>query len=345
MAKGNLFLGTARGSVGDVTMYQNRGQQAARVRKRVIANPESDRQIVTRAILSTVAKAYSAGRAIFDHAFEGYKKGQANQDRFSKLNISALRAAYNEDISTEGRTAFQCKGRFVQKNAQGPVAFSFIVSEGSLSQNLFSLGVVGSSDKSLALNISPTADASGGVSQTVGEYMAANGINVGDIFTLVGFGYNDYNIYSDYDSYYAGFQFIRFKCDPSSAVMGGSVDNTTWSELFDIDFSVPMPIDLGGSIYGAMSDSNIFAFEELGLDTHGAFGIIRSRDDRDLRSNCVLQCSFDVDQAMAAEQYQWGLTSLTVTNGWRSQSPEALDSPLILEGGNVAAALDEIGKE
>ena len=345
MAKGNLFLGTARGSVGDVTMYQNRGQQAARVRKRVIANPESDRQIVTRAILSTVAKAYSAGRAIFDHSFEGYKRGQANQDRFSKLNISALRAAYNEDISTEGRTAFQCKGRFCQKNAVGPVAFSFIVSEGSLSQNFMFVVAQGSPQSpNLALAVPMPNDETQGQTLTVAEYLSANSIQVGDIFTLVGLGYNDYNIYSDYDSYYAGFQFIRFKCNPSAAVLAQKIAVATWADVFDVDFNVPMPVDLGGSLYAPLYQNEYLPFGELGLDTHGAFGIIRSRDDRDLRSSCVLTCTFDLGY-YKTEEYQWGLTSLTVTNGWRSQSPEAEDSPLILEGGNVAAALDEIGKE
>lgn len=345
MAKGNLFLGTARGSIGDITMYQNRGQQCARVRKRAIANPKSDPQLVTRAILSTVAKAYTAGRAIFDHSFQGRKKGQDNQDRFAKLNIAALRAAFNDDMQTVGVSDFTAKGRFVQRDAMGPVPFSFIVSEGSLSQNFMQFGNQSSSTW-LPFVVLPTP-VSGQSRETVGEYLSRCGVQAGDIFTIVGFGYEDMGNYSIFDSVPARFQFVRLVCNPESATLAKTVNEAYWSEVFDIDYSVPNPIDMDSAYYGLMSASEQFDMAALGLDIIGAFGVIRSRDDRDLRSNCRLICTFDMDNSTAAqaEDYQWGLSSLKLTNGWRSQSPEAEDSPLILEGGNVAAALDEIGKE
>lgn len=345
MAKGNLFLGTARGSVGDVTMYQNRGQQAARVRKRVIANPKSDPQLVTRAILASVAKAYSAGRAIFDHSFEGRRKGQENQDRFYKLNIAALRAAFNDDMQTAGVSDFTAKGRFVQRDAMGPVPFSFIVSEGSLTQNFMTFGNA-SSTTWLPFVVLPTPNADQNP-ETVGEYLSRNGVQVGDIFTIVGFGYEDMGNYSIFNSFPARFQFVRLVCIAEDSTLVKNVTEAYWDEVFDIDYSVPNPIDMGSAYYGLMSASEQFDMASLGLDIIGAFGVIRSRDDRDLRSTCKLTCTFDMGNSTAAqgEDYQWGLSSLKLTNGWRSQSPEAEDSPLILEGGNVAAALDEIGKE
>lgn len=344
MAKGNLFLGTARGSIGDITMYQNRGQQCARVRKRAIANPKSDPQLVTRAILSTVAKAYTAGRAIFDHSFQGRKKGQENQDRFSKLNIAALRAAFNEDMQTAGVSDFTAKGRFVQQNAMGPVPFSFIVSEGSLTQNYINLGQSGT-DPEWEIEFPDVVRGQQSTPpETVSTYLNRCGVKVGDIFTIVGFGYEDMGNYSIYDSFPARFQFVRLICNPAQGILSTDVEHANWDLVFDVDVQTPGLVNLGSVFYGPMSAAHAIKIDDFGMDAIGAFGVIRSRDDRDLRSNCVLKCSFDFTE-MSSEDYQWGLSSLKLTNGWRSQSPEAEDSPLILEGGNVAAALDEIGKE
>jgi hypothetical protein len=52
MAKDNLFLGTARGSVGDIVFSRLDGQQVARVRNRAPRNPQSPAQMVQRIIMS-----------------------------------------------------------------------------------------------------------------------------------------------------------------------------------------------------------------------------------------------------------------------------------------------------
>ena len=72
MAKGNLFQGMGRGKVGDVVFSRLNGEQISRVRNRHPKNPRSNSQLFQRAIMATVMQAYSAGKAIFDHSFEGY---------------------------------------------------------------------------------------------------------------------------------------------------------------------------------------------------------------------------------------------------------------------------------
>ena len=49
MAKGNLFLGMGRGSVGDVTFYRADGQQLSRARNRKPRNPKTNAQLIQRA--------------------------------------------------------------------------------------------------------------------------------------------------------------------------------------------------------------------------------------------------------------------------------------------------------
>lgn len=91
MAKGNLFLGTAHGSVGDATMYRRNGQQISRVRVRKIGNPRSEAQAKTRALLATLGVAYSYMQGIVDHSFQGKDGKSANMQEFQRLNQGIAR--------------------------------------------------------------------------------------------------------------------------------------------------------------------------------------------------------------------------------------------------------------
>lgn len=90
MAEFNLFLGTARKSVGDVTLLRRAGRQVARVRLRHIANPKSDAQCETRNFLSPVIKFYGPLRDTLARSFEGYNKADS-YNQFQRQNIALAR--------------------------------------------------------------------------------------------------------------------------------------------------------------------------------------------------------------------------------------------------------------
>lgn len=90
MAKGNLFLGTAARSVGDVVMYRREGSQVSRVRVRKIANPRTDAQSLQRAAFSPVAKFFSPLAAVLERAWEGVSKSKSYSE-FLKENIKRAR--------------------------------------------------------------------------------------------------------------------------------------------------------------------------------------------------------------------------------------------------------------
>jgi hypothetical protein len=134
MAKDNLFLGTARGSVGDIVFSRLDGQQVARVRNRAPRNPQSPAQMVQRIIMSTVGKAYSLMQEITNHSFEGFEQSQGSQRKFMEVNVSLLRdvcadvLAYpvEEIIKTSQLTNFSFK------NDYSPVLNRYMISAGSL---------------------------------------------------------------------------------------------------------------------------------------------------------------------------------------------------------------------
>lgn len=90
MAKGNLFLGTAARSVGDVVMYRREGSQVSRVRVRKVANPRTDAQSLQRAAFSPVAKFFSPLAIVLERAWEGVSKSKSYSE-FLKENISKAR--------------------------------------------------------------------------------------------------------------------------------------------------------------------------------------------------------------------------------------------------------------
>lgn len=134
MAKDNLFLGMARGSVGDVTFSRLNGVQVARARNRAPHNPQSPAQMVQRIIMSTVGKAYSFMQEICNHSFEGFETGQLSQRKFMEVNIGLMRdkaadvLAYPVEEVVKSSEAYN----FSYKNDYAPVINRYMISGGSL---------------------------------------------------------------------------------------------------------------------------------------------------------------------------------------------------------------------
>ena len=88
MAKGNMLLGMARGSVGDVTFYRDGGLQRARARNRQPNNPRSNKQQTQRALFANCVKFYKLTAAkFFRFAFENKKVNESDYNAFMRENL------------------------------------------------------------------------------------------------------------------------------------------------------------------------------------------------------------------------------------------------------------------
>ena len=90
MAKGNLLLGTAKNSVGDVVMYRREGAQITRVRVRNVKNPKTNAQSFQRAIMAPIAKFYSPLSVVLERSFEGLSKAKSH-NKFNQVNANLAR--------------------------------------------------------------------------------------------------------------------------------------------------------------------------------------------------------------------------------------------------------------
>lgn len=237
MAKYNLFLGTASGSVGDVTMYVSGGKQVSRVRRRVIANPRSVIQIVQRVIVKTCAAAYSAMQPLVSQTFHGVNGRAASQSRFLSLNVSWLRSYLEEAEGGEGLSPENIPnndlGNILGKGSYGAGINNYIISEGSLSF------------RSLRVDTRFTfpAPLDGSITLfTWRTFCAFIGARLGDQLTFA----VAFSSRPGYEGYFSGFEFARIVLYPSD----GNVD----AQMFESSGSVcriinPNPADDGEVLF------------------------------------------------------------------------------------------------
>ena len=94
MAKGIEINGQLRGKRGGVVYTRMGGQQLSRAHNPAPSQPNTNEQILTKAILATNTQAYKALKKICSKAFEGYKTAKESQARFMSINAERLRNAY-----------------------------------------------------------------------------------------------------------------------------------------------------------------------------------------------------------------------------------------------------------
>lgn len=318
MAKGNLFLGTGRGKVGDVVFYRKNGEQITRVRNRSIKNPDTEAQQIQRAVLASVSKAYQAGSAIFDHSFEGYGTGAECQNRFQKLNIDWLRSAITADLAANHGDG-QSVAAVVPRNASYPVPNAWIVSQGTLYQDVFDVDPDDRGNEVLWATAPDT-------NEKLGEYCTRLGIIDDDIFTVVAFGIFDAS-YSASDAnryrtaYQTRFGFLRMRVKTSALTSTEVASSAHLSDLFDFsssEYFSPGGITVGGVI-------SVGSFMPGVVEC--SVGVIRSRENSKLRSTCQLSIPADV--------VQWGIIAKYIPEFWNKYEGLNVQSPLILEGGAI----------
>ena len=125
MAKGNLFLGKARGKVGDVILSNLNGVQIARAYQPQVKNPQTSGQAAQRAAFATCAVAGSLMGDIVNHSFDGVKEGADNRNEFVKVNLNLMRQIYKDN------GYYALNTWVIPKGAKYVKPFSWIISRGT----------------------------------------------------------------------------------------------------------------------------------------------------------------------------------------------------------------------
>ena len=132
MAKTGFWLNGAKGKVAGTTIYQSNGETVMRVINRSVKNPRTTAQLIQRIITKTVAKQYSAMKAICDHSFEGVTAGANTMAKFRSVNNTLLRERIA--AAQQAGTSFDGIYNFIPLKTHKFIPVSVQLSEGSLPQ-------------------------------------------------------------------------------------------------------------------------------------------------------------------------------------------------------------------
>lgn len=326
----------ARGKVGDIVFSRRDGEQISYAHNQSHRNPNTNGQIYQRAIWATCLRAYSAGKVIFDHAFEGYRKGTECQQRFMVLNTKLLRRALIEDINSGNQSESQL-GRFNPPGTKYPVPFGYQISEGKLPEILTHEGVL------------PNV----GQNETIKAYCKRKGIQPNDLFTVVFIQckvpdssnviFEVENTDSNLAKYTEGiFGFVRLNVKADCLANDNVFER--YGQLFDVTVST--------NLSGIVSDieqkevwnadpvillRNLPFSTPLGGATRCYFGCIHSRVNEDVRSSSFMaDNTYRVPVApgmTAPSTKEYGTASNYLIQAWRQDAVGVGNSSLILEGG------------
>lgn len=319
-------MGMGRGKVGEIVFSRQDGEQVFRARNRHPRNPRTNKQLVQRAIMATVMSAYSAGRDIFDHSFQGYSVGAGCQRRFLSLNANALRTQMAIDF--ENATPEEALAKVTAPKIQTPIPNQYIISEGSLSQTVF------------------TFDAEGGfyswtlpapaANEKVNAYAERVGLVAGDIYTFVFIDtskaaddilFKALGIASvDYDIVYrGGFGWVRLITKNLTAVEDTITNSTLLSVLFEIEQGGVANLSSSTTIVNSLAIDTLDSTRTGAEDNGYSIGLIKSRRDVDLRSNSSMY---------VGNPDEFGLYWNDVLTAWQAGTVQIGSSDLILEGGD-----------
>lgn len=127
MAKGNIFMGTLKGRIGDQVLYVSKGEQNVIKYQKHVANPQSNGQMYQRARFSNAGRFFTRGRqAFFKFAFEGKKKGTSDFNAFMKANINRSVLISKSALKMAGYPAI---GKFIMSQGSLPALSNRIVND------------------------------------------------------------------------------------------------------------------------------------------------------------------------------------------------------------------------
>lgn len=353
MAKSNGFFSLRRGSTKSLTFSVLNGKQITKDRVSQVRNPRSNKQQYQRAIMATVMAAYSAMKAIEDHAFEGKSKGSANQREFMSRNLVKMRNAIASYLDAAAAPAISAQ-QFVSVGPKVPTCLpcAWDISRGSLANSnflkfedngshvlvipMFSEEFINTLGEQPSSTLGAIADQLGvypGLQRTWLTISIDRGVQI--------YAHNDQNGggYAPYEFHYARLVIKEFDrttvvSSPQSGTAGltdlmgkfinavADTDKTSSSLLENVD-DINIDNNLGFTYDAELALSSAFFDESMTK----AIGEITSEVDTGKRSTSAMQT------------YGWeasrllGLTYEYIAPAWANMVTNVGESELYLEGG------------
>lgn len=315
MAKGNIFMGTLKGRVGESVFYVSRGEQNQVKYQRNISNPQSSPQVYQRSRFLAANKFYTRGRQqFFKFAFENKRKGESDFNAFMRENI--------KNAPNITRDAFELSNY--------PIIGQFTVSKGSLPT--MAVGVRNSGWR-IYLDVPYKSFEQDTIGALSSHMLQSSVYEVGDIITLLFIQSNTTSgvpevVPSTSGNVYGApvWKIIQFKVDPSDTT--DIVDLGIW---YTDD-------GLGNMILIGDEDTEWFPEYQ-----YSAFTCVHSRNVRgklkvSTQTLTVSEPSFQAIEDQRDEDY-----IKQVIANWKTPSTVPVQSDAILKGSLVTSTTPRMG--
>lgn len=165
MGKGNMFVGSAAGKVGNLVLYARKGEQITRAYQSQVTNPKTNSQMLQRAKFANAVKFYQkAVQHFFKFAYQDKKSNETVFNAFMRHNVGVSCALRKDEV---GDAYFPALGRWVLSSGSLASAFVPRFDNGNA---IFGNTGISSSNATVA---------------DVSNVLIGQGFNAGDIVTLV----------------------------------------------------------------------------------------------------------------------------------------------------------------
>ena len=233
MSKGNMFVGSAKGRVGNLVLYTRKGSQITRAYQSTVKNPKTSSQMLQRAKFANAVKFYQkAVQHFFKFAYQDQKQTETAFNAFMRHNVDRACLLRKDEVSDPYFPAF---GRW--QMSQGSLAAP-MVPKFSNENCLFANTGIKGTEKTVA---------------DLSSILIGHGYHVGDIITFVCISSLVTSVDFDLSNYYDSGNLVQPQWDIRQLIVSTS-DQTAISDIPSLGPSVGVLSAVKGGLQFAFSN-------------------------------------------------------------------------------------------
>lgn len=293
MSKGNMFVGSAKGKVGNLVLYTRKGSQITRAYQSTVKNPKTSGQMLQRAKFSNAVKFYQkAVQHFFKFAFQDQKQTETAFNAFMRHNVDRACLLRKDEVNDPYFPSF---GRW--QMSQGSLAAPMVPKFNNENCLFANTGIKGT-EKTVA---------------DLSSILIGQGYHVGDIITFVCISSLVTSVDFDLSNYYDSGNLVQPQWDIRQLIVSTS-DQTAISDIPSLGPSV--------GVLSAVNGGLQFAFTHPQYSNAAAVIVTRKGSGVTYASNAEL-----VPNSVALAMINATTTTAwiaEVTASWRSQGDAIL---------------------
>ena len=233
MSKGNMFVGSAKGKVGNLVLYTRMGSQITRAYQSTVKNPKTSGQMLQRAKFSNAVKFYQkAVQHFFKFAYQDQKQTETAFNAFMRHNVDRACLLRKDEVNDPYFPAF---GRW--QMSQGSLAAPMVPKFNNQNALFANTGIKGT-EKTVA---------------DLSSVLIGQGFHVGDIITFVCISRLVYSVEFDLSNYYDIGNLLQPQWDIRQFVVSPS-DQTAISDIPALGPSVGVLSAVNGGLQFAFAN-------------------------------------------------------------------------------------------